>query len=261
MKNNALTSSLFLFSSSASPTLTPPSESSSNGPQMTISAPNASPQSQQQPTLPPTPPTLLPPPANGSSAAAASYLPPFPFHMSPEMMPKHPFLPYDLNALAAARALHHQSPYSLPAGHPHNLATESSRLSPVSSSRPSSSSPTSSSHHKLNSSMDLHDSDSEDEPIDVVKSAFVPILRPKLELADSTTTTNGASQSPTPPQTEDGSSTPPPANNRPKCDLKAPSSRKSQLHIIAPQSGQQSPETKLTKPQANGHNIAVWRPY
>lgn len=218
----------------------------------------------QQPTLPPTPPTLLPPPANGSSAtaaAAASYLPPFPFHManaaaaagatSPEMLPKHPFLPYDFQALAAARALHHhshhqQSPYSLP---PHSLATESSRLSPVSSSRPSSSSPTSSSHHKLNSSMDLHDSDSEDEQIDVVKSAFVPILRPKLEQADSTTT-----HSPV----QDGNTTPPP---RSKCDLKAPSSRKPSLHIIAPQP--QSPETKLTKPQAlaNGHNIAVWRPY
>lgn len=289
LDNNLLTL-LFFFSSAASPTLTPPSESSNGIPsshQTTISAPNGSPASLQghaQPTLPPTPPTLMPPSAtsNGSAAAAAaaaaSYLPPFSFHMSPEMMPKHPFLPYEFSALRAARALHHQhhhhqSPYPLPSqlsgGHPlqqqgQGHGNESSRLSPVSSSRPSSSSPTSSSHHhKLNSSMDLHDSDSEDEPIDVVKSAFVPILRPKLELADSTTPQTTHS-----PSAEDGNTTPPPPPPPPmsqqgkqKCDLKAPSSRKQILHVIAPQL--QSPDTKLTKPQAltNGQHIAVWRPY
>lgn len=221
----------------------------------------------------------MPPSANNNgsaaaAAAAASYLPPFSFHMSPEMMPKHPFLPYEFSALRAARALHHQhhhhqSPYPLPSqitgSHPSLLqqqghGNESSRLSPVSSSRPSSSSPTSSSHHhKLNSSMDLHDSDSEDEPIDVVKSAFVPILRPKLELADSTTPQTTHSPSEVNPSAEDGNTTPPPPPKT-KCDLKAPSSRKQILHVIAPQL--QSPDTKLTKPQAlaNGH-IAVWRPY
>lgn len=249
--------------------------------QTTISAPNGSPSSMgpQQPALPPTPPTLLPPPGNGSAAAAAaaaaSYLPPFPFHMSPDMMPKHPFLPYEFSALRAARALHHhQSPYSMPPGHGpqltshHSMASETSRLSPVSSSRPSSSSPTSSSHHKLNSSMDLHDSDSEDEQIDVVKSAFVPILRPKLEMADSTTPqTIGASHSPvlssesTPPA---DANTPPPVLGKlsSKCELKAPSSRKQILHVIAPQLGPQSPDTKLTKPQSIANQpISVWRPY
>lgn len=206
--------------------------------------------------LPPTPPNLLPPPT-------ASYLPPFPFPMAPELLPKNPFLPYDFNALRAARMLQHQYPLhqganipgmnhgnpSLTNGLHRNTAND--RLSPVSSSRPSSSSPTSSSHHKLNLSIDIHSNqdseDSDDEQIDVVKSAFVPILRPKLELADSTTMPQT-----TPPESE----SPPPK----KSSLKAPSSRRHILHEIAPTIVPQSPDTKL-KTSPISAQITVWRPY
>lgn len=122
-------------------------------------------------------------------------------------------------------------------------------ISPA-SSRPSSSSPPSNqSMTKLNASVEtssLHDQSSEDsdeEQIDVVKSAFIPILRPQfssseeriLEVDDCNTSLSGKS----------------------KCDLKAPSSLKPIFH--EPSQHKNSNETKIrTSAQ---ERRTVWRPY
>uniref|UniRef100_A0A1B0CCL5 Putative runt n=1 Tax=Lutzomyia longipalpis TaxID=7200 RepID=A0A1B0CCL5_LUTLO len=218
----------------------------------------------QPPALPPTPPSgngLLPPPT-------AAYLPQFPFPMAPELLPKNPFLPYDFAALRAAhqRTLQQASNpvgaslASVPVG-------DHVRLSPA-SSRPSSSSPPSSQEAtaKVNSSLDLnsnHDQssdDSDDEPIDVVKSAFVPILRPKQEHISASTPDSIAPDAVSPRQQ---SSTPSP-QGRQKCELKAVSSRKHVLHEIAPSATgprSTSPDTTKIKSATIPAQITVWRPY
>lgn len=132
---------------------------------------------------------------------------------------------------------------------PEHLNT--SRLSPT-SSRLSSSSPPSSAHGdatKMNISIEMNESeDSDDEQIDVGKSAFVPTLRPNpsaqsiVGVADSTTINDQMDASVL----------------RVRCDLKAPSSRKLGLHETAP-TGPRSPETKIKSPISA--QKAVWRPY
>ncbi|XP_055710558.1 segmentation protein Runt isoform X2 [Phlebotomus papatasi] len=214
----------------------------------------------QPPALPPTPPSgngLLPPPT-------AAYLPQFPFPMAPELLPKNPFLPYDF---AALRAAHQRSLQQ--ASNPPTLASvpggDHVRLSPA-SSRPSSSSPPSSqgATAKVNSSLDLnsnHDpssEDSDDEPIDVVKSAFVPILRPKQEQS-TPASDNHPRDSASPRKTPT-----PPVQGRPKCELKAVSSRRHVLHEIAPASTgprSTSPDTTKIKSATIPAQITVWRPY
>lgn len=199
----------------------------------------------------PQPPVPIAPPS-----AATAYLPPFHFS-HPEFLVKNPFLPYDLanlRGVANGRTIHHIQQLSMaqtmPSMNVDHMST--SRLSPA-SSRPSSSSPPSSAHSisaKVNISIDVqstHDSDdSDDEQIDVVKSAFVPILQRSptntqsiIGIADSTV------------------HEPIPTNERPKCDLKAPSSRKP-AHEIAPGSPR-SPETKIKSPISA--QKPVWRPY
>lgn len=224
-------------------------------------------------TAVPTQPTILPQthgmiPTSGAVVPPASYLPPFHF-AHPEFLSKNPFLPYDLANLRAVtngRTMHHiQHNFNAAAvvaasnGHTtlqsissDNLNT--SRLSPA-SSRPSSSSPPSSGHSisiKMNATIDIQSmqenssEDSDDEQIDVVKSAFVPILRPNptnqsiVGIADSTVHE--------PTITE--------AQNRQRCELKAPSSRKP-LHETAV--GPRSPETKIKSPISA--TKTVWRPY
>lgn len=201
--------------------------------------------------IPPAPSSIAPP------SAATSYLPPFHFS-HPDFLAKNPFLPYDLanlRGVANGRTIHHiqqlSTTQTMP---PMNVDhMNMSRLSPA-SSRPSSSSPPSSAHSisvKMNTSIDVqstHDTDdSDDEQIDVVKSAFVPILRPNpnntqqsiVGIADSTV------------------HEPIQAAERPKCDLKAPSSRKPGHEIarVCPQ----SPETKIKSPIMA--QKPVWRPY
>lgn len=203
--------------------------------------------------------TIISPQAGTRSS---TYLP-SPFHPfgHPEFLCKNPFLPYDLASLRGVsmngRPMHHiQHNTSLTSESstisnqtPEHLST--SRLSPT-SSRPSSSSPPSSAHSeiKMNITIEMNESDdSDDEQIDVVKSAFVPILRPNpsaqsiVGVADSTTITDQM----------DTSSAP-----RVRCDLKAPSSRKSGMHETAP-TGPRSPETKIKSPISA--QKTVWRPY
>ncbi|XP_059616653.1 segmentation protein Runt [Phlebotomus argentipes] len=218
---------------------------------------NTSAGNSQPPALPPTPPSgngLLPPPT-------AAYLPQFPFPMAPELLPKNPFLPYDFATLRIAhqRTLQAGNPMATPASVP---TGEHVRLSPA-SSRPSSSSPPSSqgATAKVNSSLDLnsnHDQsseDSDDEPIDVVKSAFVPILKPKQENVSDANTRDSSPPRPSP-------TTPP--SGRSKCELKAVSSRRQILHEIAPAVAgprSASPDTTKIKSATIPAQITVWRPY
>lgn len=204
----------------------------------------------------------------GTVARSGAYLA-SPFHpfTHPEFLCKNPFLPYDLaglrNASMNGRPMHHiqnntnltiinqhtsESTIISNQRTPEHLST--SRLSPT-SSRPSSSSPPSSAHSdpiKINISIEMNESEeSDDEQIDVVKSAFVPILRPNpatqsiVGVADSTTVTDQIDAS----------------IPRVRCDLKAPSSRKP-VHETAP-TGPRSPETKIKSPISA--QKTVWRPY
>lgn len=214
-----------------------------------------------------TPPSLphslngLIPPSGGS------YLPQFPF-AHPDLLHKHPFLPYDFATIQRNMSNRSQSssthtPSSPPIATSNGDHLSSSRLSPA-SSRPSSSSPPSA--HcisiKINSSLEIssnHENsseDSDDEQIDVVKSAFVPILSrsvahpttaTKLEKADSTVDECGPASSPSR------------LSAALKYELKAPSSRKPH-HESAPRPHSPPVETKL-KPAVITQQKTVWRPY
>ena len=132
----------------------------------------------------------------------------------------------------------------------------SSRLSPA-SSRNSTSSPPS---NKINSSIELNSTndhsshsssdDSDDEHIDVVKSAFMPILRPSISATMTTTTT--------PDSTVKEQSPPREIPQKIRHELKAPSSKKLNLHEKAPECPR-SPETKIKSPTIT--QKTVWRPY
>lgn len=202
---------------------------------------------------------IIPQPGTAVRSASNPYLP-SPFHpfAHPEFLVKNPFLPYDLANLRGVtngRPIHHIH-------HSLNISSESTpisiqmpehlnslRLSPT-SSRPSSSSPPSSAHSdaiKINTSIDINESESsDDEQIDVVKSAFVPILRPNpsiqsiVGVADSTVNDHIDVVA-----------------QRTRCELKAPSSRKP-IHEIAPV-GPRSPETKIKS--TISAQKTVWRPY
>lgn len=141
------------------------------------------------------------------------------------------------------------------------MPDQQQRLSPA-SSRNSSSPPSNSQttpNHKINSSIELnstHDhsshhsssDDSDDEQIDVVKSAFVPILRPSLSATMTTTSTPDSTVKEQSPSRE--------IPQKIKCELKAPSSKKLHLHE---RSG--SPETKIKSPTITQQHKTVWRPY
>ncbi|XP_063706334.1 segmentation protein Runt [Culicoides brevitarsis] len=211
--------------------------------------------------LPATPPaapaSLLPPTGTG-----ANYLPQFPFGQPG-------FLPYDLQSLRAASSLRPST--TTPTTPSHASTEHMSRLSPA-SSRNSSSSPTGtpSSHHlaatphhhhllgKINHSLELNstneqssDQDSDEEHIDVVKSAFVPILRPQTQQITTTAKLEMVIDSPL--SSSNGTSPSPP---RQKCELKAPSSRKT-THETAPRANA-SPTTKI---KTENTQKQVWRPY
>lgn len=190
------------------------------------------------------------------------YLPPFPFSAAthPDLLHKSPFMPY--GALRnAGLPTHPIGATSL--GEQSNGA----RLSPA-SSRNSTSSPPSNSqstpNHKINSSIELNSTndhsshssseDSEDEQIDVVKSAFVPILRPTITATITTTTTPDSTVKEHSPLRE--------IPIKIKCELKAPSSKKPMLHEKAPEGPHSPIETKITKsPAITQQQKTVWRPY
>lgn len=201
--------------------------------------------------------TIIPPPGMQLRPGMNTQIPaPFPMQFAHPELLKHPFLPYDLASLHAAQNARPMHP--MPSHfRPDTLATSipvsthnSSHVSPT-PSRPSTSSPQSSPHSdnlKMNSSIGTIDTDQSDdeETIDVVKSAFVPILRPSpsgrsiVGAADSTTLTEQM-ESP-----------------KIKCELKAPSSRKP-VHETAPRI---EPTGTLIKPITNNTAQAkYWRPY
>lgn len=239
-------------------TVSPPMSGSIPGMNSEFSPLQSAPSS--QPTIITPPHTSIIPPI-GPQPTSASYLPPFHFP-HPDFLTKNPFIPYDLTHLRGVvngRPMHHlhhttsttqilsQTPLSTSASSIEHV--NSSRLSPA-SSRPSSSSPPSSAHSiKLNASIEIqsmHESDdSDDEQIDVVKSAFVPILRPSP--------TNNQSIVRIPDSTVQE----PISTERSRCELKAPSSRKP-VHETAP-IGPRSPETKIKSPISA--QKTVWRPY
>lgn len=192
------------------------------------------------------PHTVLQPPHGSLIPTSPGCLPTFHF--------PHPLMPYDL---ANIRTVGNGRPLLLPQNNstssvPSSDNLSSSRLSPA-SSRPSSSSPPSSAHSismKMNSSIEIgsnhehSEEDSDDEPIDVVKSAFVPILRPPpsnpiISIPDST-----VQDKPIEPA-------------RQRCELKAPSTRKPK-HYQTVGTGPRSPtETKIK----SATQKQVWRPY
>lgn len=193
--------------------------------------------------------TIIPPPVLAAARAQSSPHMPGAFHpfVHPELLMKNPFLPYDL---ANMRGMTNGRPIQqLPSGSLPSVSLNAVHVSPT-SSRPSTSSPPSSAHSetlKQNTSVDVADSDMDDDSaIDVVKSAFVPIIRPNplaeptVHVADSTTVNDHVDVTPT----------------RTKCELKAPSSRKP-VHETAPRV--RTPETRL-KSAISTHKT-VWRPY
>ncbi|XP_065365212.1 segmentation protein Runt isoform X2 [Calliphora vicina] len=242
------------------------------------------------------PSQITPPPAGAPAVSAASMIPSPPG--SNYSMPQFPFNPVAAAAAAAAAQAHpdllhpHQKAAHPHAFHPYNLAglrarpnhmhntslgshSSTEHISPAhispASSRPSSSSPTHAAlNNKFNTSVEtssLHeqsasDADSDDEQIDVVKSAFVPILRPQIpslngSLEDLDKSIDSTRSSPIHNMAL-------PARNR--CDLKAPSSLKPYFHETTSQhSRHSSPETTLpaaTKlKSATNSQKTVWRPY
>lgn len=189
---------------------------------------------------------LIPPPNS-------VYLPPFPFAAHPELLHKSPFLPY-----GALRPTHPLAPAQ-------HSEQNGGRLSPA-SSRNSSSPPSnnqSTPNHKINSSCELNSTndhsshsssdDSDDEHIDVVKSAFVPILRPTMSATITTTNTPDSTVKEELPTRD--------IPLKIKSELKAPSSKKLQLHEKAPQDVPRSPDTKLKSPSITQQPKTVWRPY
>lgn len=201
--------------------------------------------------------TLIPPPTS-------VYLPPFPFAAHPDLLHKSPFMPY--SALRAGLPSH---PLTQGATQSTILGDSTNgnvgRLSPA-SSRNSTSSPPSNSqstpNHKINSSIELNSTndhsshssceDSEDEQIDVVKSAFVPILRPSITATITTPSTPDSTVKEQSPSRE--------IPIKIKCELKAPSSKKPMLHEKMPV-GSQSPDIKIKVSTITQQQKTVWRPY
>ncbi|XP_038105077.1 segmentation protein Runt isoform X1 [Culex quinquefasciatus] len=231
--------------------------------------PNGTPTQTTGPMLPTPPadfmPGAVPNAPNGPAPVlpnGMTYLPQFPFG------PQSHFLPYDISPLRANGLRTAADPHQIPAtmtipGAPDY--NSSSRLSPA-SSRNSTSSPPSTinaSQTKISFSLELNSTgehssaeESDDEHIDVVKSAFVPILRP-LPTSSADTTQEPKSETP-------DSTTMPSSPPKPRCELKAPSSKKPQLHETAPSEPASPEATKLKSPDGiliKQSAKSVWRPY
>ncbi|XP_054729884.1 segmentation protein Runt [Anastrepha obliqua] len=225
---------------------------------------------------------LTPPPVGAPGAlppnAAIGMIPSPPGSAYGIGMPQFPFNPvaaaafhpYNFAAASLRVPSHNLHNNSLSSSHGSTEHISPSRISPA-SSRPSSSSPPAHAHvhnissggvgedcnNKTNASLEqsLSDADpdveSDDEQIDVVKSAFVPILRPPIA---ARTIAPAGEQLEKPVQPA-----PPP---RTRSDLKAPSMMKTQYQHTA-QARQISPEiTAATKLKAAMNATkTVWRPY
>ncbi|XP_055914932.1 segmentation protein Runt [Eupeodes corollae] len=228
----------------------------------------------QPPVTPPGLPPMSGPngmiPSPGSAASANAYLPQFPFG------PGQPFLPYNFPGLRVRNGLppHGVNPLNTSLGsHGSTEHISPAHISPA-SSRPSSSSPPSTNHSisaKLNTSLEtnsLHEQssdDSDDEQIDVVKSAFIPILRPKLPSMDERLCSQEDLDKSIDSTRSSPLSTIQQSSLRLRCDLKAPSAMKPIFHessitIPATKSSPTSPETKFKSSTISAQKT-VWRPY
>lgn len=222
--------------------------------------------------IPPPPPgptadfhsAQLTPPAVGAPPNSALGIIPSPPGSYGVGIPQFPFNP------VTAAAFH---PYNfagaglrVPSHNLHNASIGSSRgstehISPVhvspASSRPSSSSPPTQTHNtsnnKTNTSLEQSvsdadpDIDSDDEQIDVVKSAFVPILRPPIVPRTLPSAVEELEKSQQKAQ-----------QPRMRCELKAPSTMKTQCH--ARQVGPIITAATKLKAAVNATKT-VWRPY
>lgn len=175
-------------------------------------------------------------------------------------------MPY--NALRAGLPTHPLAPGATPSSllNGSDSNGNNGRLSPASSRNSTSSPPSNNSQsmpsHKINSSIELNSTndhsshssceDSEDEQIDVVKSAFVPILRPSITATITTPTTPDSTVKEQSPSRE--------IPIKIKCELKAPSSKKPSLHEKVPD-GSQSPDIKIKIATITQQQKTVWRPY
>ncbi|XP_067636709.1 segmentation protein Runt [Eurosta solidaginis] len=217
------------------------------------------------------PPGALPPsaainmiPSPPGSSYGAVGLPQFPFN---PVAAAAAFHPYNFAAAGLRVPSHNLHNTSLDSSHGSTEHINAAHISPA-SSRPSSSSPPVHAHNnntnsnsgiadKANNSLEQSlsdadpDIDSDDEQIDVVKSAFVPILRPPIVTRSTAPPTAVAEEL-------IEKSTPP----RARCELKAPSVMKVQYQHSA-QTRQIPPEiTASTKLRAAVNATkTVWRPY
>uniref|UniRef100_A0A1B0ALZ6 Runt domain-containing protein n=1 Tax=Glossina palpalis gambiensis TaxID=67801 RepID=A0A1B0ALZ6_9MUSC len=201
-----------------------------------------------------------------AAAAAAASVHPDLLHAQQKPHP-HAFYPYHFAAGLRARVPPLHNP-SLPInnGPPEHIST--AHISPASSRPSSSSPPLTRSHIKLNNSLEtgsVHehsasDVDSDDEHIDVVKSAFVPILRPQISSVTGSTEDLDKSVDSTRSSPGQQISVP-----RPRSELKAPSSLKAIYHERSQSARYTSTETGVTNATKikNGtcSQKTVWRPY
>ncbi|XP_055633297.1 segmentation protein Runt [Toxorhynchites rutilus septentrionalis] len=217
----------------------------------------------------PTAASGLTPPAVPVLPNGATYLSQFPFGAHTDLHLKSPFLPYDISPLRANGLRNGTHPLTATISISSNDFISSSRLSPA-SSRNSTSSPQSSilnqsqtkmlnSSHSANGDENSSAEESDEEQIDVVKSAFIPILRP-LPASSADT-----SMEPLKSETPDSTSAPG-SPGKPRYDLKAPSAKRTQLHESAvPCEPLGSPEsTKLLRSPGlilKQSAKTVWRPY
>lgn len=172
------------------------------------------------------------------------------FHpfVHPELLMQNPFISYDLANMRGMQAMGHAPMQPLPADlMPANLmpaaGLSAARISPT-LSHPSTSSPPSPAtseptkwHHTS-----VESDEDDGQPIDVVKSAFVPILRPSPQnerIVDSAPFNHHAQ-----------------LHVRAKSDRKAPSARKP---VYRPAPRVRTPETRLKAPITT--QKSVWRPY
>ncbi|XP_029716106.2 segmentation protein Runt [Aedes albopictus] len=218
-------------------------------------------------------PNGLPTPTGPVLPNGATYLPQFPFGPHTDLHLKSPFLPYDISPL---RANGLRGPHQLSATITLSSSDfiSSSRLSPASSRNSTSSPPSTLNQSQIKMSIELNSTnehssaeESDDEPIDVVKSAFVPILRP-APTSSADTTSDAHPHAPLKSETPDSTTTtpsspPPPAPPTARCELKAPSSKKPQFHESAPSEPASPENTKLKSPNLIIKQSAktVWRPY
>lgn len=183
--------------------------------------------------------------ANIGRPQANPHMPAAVFHpfVHPELLMQNPFITYDLanmRGMQAARPMQPLPADLMPADLLPAAGLSAARDSPA-LSRPSTSSPPSPAHSEPTKWRPTSvESDEDDgQTIDVVKSAFVPILRPNERIADSATFNHHAQ-----------------LHVRARSERKAPPARRP---VYRPAPRVRTPETRLKAPITT--QKSVWRPY